>query len=93
MNKEVLNYIAEKTRELIVAPTCSNETKEAAQAWLNAIGTESEMAETKKYIAELGLLVLTMVKLILVKKMLKILKAMLKKLKLTGLNIAIVRLV
>lgn len=53
MNKEVLNYIAEKTRELIVAPTCSNETKEAAQAWLNAIGTESEMAETKKYIAEL----------------------------------------
>ena len=26
MNKEVLNYIAEKTRELIVAPTCSNET-------------------------------------------------------------------
>ena len=40
MNKEVLNYIAEKTRELIVAPTCSNETKEAAQAWLNAIGTE-----------------------------------------------------
>ena len=46
MNKEVLNYIAEKTRELIVAPTCSNETKEAAQAWLNAIGTESEMAET-----------------------------------------------
>ena len=52
MNKEVLNYIAEKTRELIVAPTCSNETKEAAQAWLNAIGTESEMAETKKYIAE-----------------------------------------
>ena len=53
MNKEALNYIAEKTRELIVAPTCSNETKEAAQAWLNAIGTESEMAETKKYIAEL----------------------------------------
>lgn len=104
MNKEVLNYIAEKTRELIVAPTCSNETKEAAQAWLNAIGTESEMAETKKYIAELEedimpidnlirFAVLTMVKLILVKKMLKILKAMLKKLKLTGLNIAIVRLV
>ena len=104
MNKEVLNYIAEKTRELIVAPTCSNETKEAAQAWLNAIGTESEMAETKKYIAELEEDIMPIDNLIrfagsdngkayLVKKMLKILKAMLKKLKLTGLNIAIVRLV
>lgn len=53
MEKEVQNYVVEKTRELINAPTCSAETKAAAQAWLDAVGTEGEAAETKKYIEEL----------------------------------------
>lgn len=53
MNKEVLDFVTEKTCALIDAPTCSAETKEAAKAWLNAIGTEREAEETKKYIAEL----------------------------------------
>ena len=53
MDKEILNYVVEKTHELIDAPTCSGETKAAAQAWLDAIGTEQEAAETKKYIDEL----------------------------------------
>jgi len=35
------------------APTCSSEAKTAAQAWLDAIGTEKEAAETKKYLDEL----------------------------------------
>lgn len=53
MDKEVLNYAVEKTHELINAPTCNSETKAAAQAWLDAVGTEKEAAETEKYISEL----------------------------------------
>lgn len=53
MEKEVLNYVVEKTQELIKAPTCNSETKAAAQTWLESVGTEQEAAETKKYINEL----------------------------------------
>lgn len=53
MEKNVLDYVVEKTKELIAAPSCSQEAKEAAQAWLDAVGTEKEAEETKKYIAEL----------------------------------------
>ncbi|MCI7301375.1 molecular chaperone Hsp90 [Ihubacter massiliensis] len=53
MDKTILNYVVEKTNELINAPTCSSETKEAAQAWLDAVGTDREASETKAYIAEL----------------------------------------
>ena len=53
MHKEVLDYVVEKTHELIDAPTCSNEAREAAKAWLDALGTDAEAAETKKYIDEL----------------------------------------
>lgn len=53
MDKEVLNYVVEKTHELADAPTCSSETKAAAEAWLEAVGTDRESAETKKYIEEL----------------------------------------
>lgn len=53
MNRETLNYVIEKTEELIAAPSCSAEAKEAAQRWLNAAGTDKEAEETKKYIEEL----------------------------------------
>ncbi|MEY8355523.1 molecular chaperone Hsp90 [Lachnospiraceae bacterium 54-53] len=53
MDNEVLNYAVEKTRELISAPSCCSEAKAAAQTWLDAIGTEKESSETKKYIDEL----------------------------------------
>ena len=53
MIKEVLNYVVEKSHELINAPSCSKEAKAAAQTWLDAIGTEEEAAETKRYIKEL----------------------------------------
>lgn len=53
MNKETLNYVVEKTHELINAPTGCNEIKTAAQTWLDAIGTAKEAVETKKYIDEL----------------------------------------
>lgn len=53
MDKEALNFVVEKTHELISAGTCSSEAKAAAQTWLDAIGTENEAAETKKYLNEL----------------------------------------
>lgn len=53
MNPKVLKELTEKTRALIDAPTCSSETKEAAKRWLDAVGTDAEAEETKKYIAEL----------------------------------------
>lgn len=53
MDKEVLNFIIEKSHELISAPSCSSEAKTAAQTWLDTIGTEREAAETKRYIEEL----------------------------------------
>lgn len=53
MNKEVLQFVVEKTKELINAQTCSTEAREAAQAWLDAVGTDTQEEETKKYIAEL----------------------------------------
>ena len=53
MEKEVLDFVVEKTHELIDAATCSSEARTAAQSWLDAVGTEKEAEETKKYIAEL----------------------------------------
>lgn len=53
MKKEILNDLIEKTQALLLAPTCSAETKEAAQRWLAAAGTDAERAETIEYIAEL----------------------------------------
>ena len=53
MKQEVRDYVIEKSKELMEAPTCSEEAKAAAQAWLDAAGTDREAEETKKYIAEL----------------------------------------
>lgn len=53
MEKNVLDYVVEKTHELMNAPSCSSEAKNAAQAWLDAIGTDKEKQQTEKYIAEL----------------------------------------
>lgn len=53
MDKKVLDYVVEKTEELIRAVTCSSETKAAAEAWLATVGTDAEAAETKAYIAQL----------------------------------------
>lgn len=53
MDKSVRDYVVEKTQEMMNAPSCSREAKEAAQAWLDAAGTDREAEETKKYVAEL----------------------------------------
>lgn len=53
MDKETLSYVMEKTKELIGAPSCSREAKEVATAWLDAVGTDLEHAQTEKFVAEL----------------------------------------
>ena len=53
MDKQLLDFVIAKTHDLINAPSCSKEAKAAAQAWLAAVGTEHEAAETASYIAEL----------------------------------------
>lgn len=53
MDKQVLDYAVGKTHELMEAFSCSREAKEAAQSWLDAVGTDKEAEETRKYIEEL----------------------------------------
>ncbi len=53
MTKDLQEYVTEQTKALMAAPSCCQEAKDAAQAWLDALGTPSESEETKKYIAEL----------------------------------------
>lgn len=49
----MLEFVVEKTKRLMEAPSCSREAKEAAKAWLDVVETEKEAEETKRYIAEL----------------------------------------
>lgn len=53
MKKEVLDYVIAKTKDVLAAPMSCQELKDQAQAWLDAVGTDREAEETKKYIAEL----------------------------------------
>lgn len=53
MNREALEFVMEKSKELIAAATVSKEARDAAQAWLDAVGTDTEAAETARYFAEL----------------------------------------
>lgn len=53
MEKEKLEFVKGKTQELLQSQTCCAEEKAAAKAWLEAIGTEQEAAETERYLNEL----------------------------------------
>lgn len=53
MEQTVLDYVVEQTHALMAAETCNGETKQAAQAWLDAVGTDREKEETGKYLREL----------------------------------------
>ncbi len=53
MDKSVLDFVVEKTRELMNAPSCCTEAKVAAQDFLDAVGTDREAEATKNYLAEL----------------------------------------
>ena len=45
MDKNGLDFVVEKSKELMSASTCSSEAKAAAQAWLDAVGTDREAEE------------------------------------------------
>ncbi len=53
MEANVKEYIIEKVTELISAPTCCAEAKDAGQNWLKAVGTDREADAAKILIAEL----------------------------------------
>ena len=53
MDKQILEYVTAKTHELMQTPTCSGETKAAAQAWLSAVGTAAAKTQTGKSLEEL----------------------------------------
>lgn len=53
MDKQILEYVTEKTKELENAPTCCGTLKAEAAAWLRAVGTDREAEETVSYIKEL----------------------------------------
>lgn len=53
MDQNVKDYVAQKAKELIAAPSCCKEAKDAAQNWLDALGTDREAEQAKKLIAEL----------------------------------------
>ena len=53
MNKEILEAVTGEVRELLEAGSCCKEAKDAAQAWLDAVGTDKESEQAKKLVAEL----------------------------------------
>lgn len=53
MDQELRRYMEKQTKKLMEAPLCCPEAKEAAQAWLDAEGTDREADVLQKYIIEL----------------------------------------
>ncbi|MCD8123327.1 MAG: molecular chaperone Hsp90 [Clostridiales bacterium] len=53
MSNSAVDFVVEKAKALIAAPSCSAEAKAAAQAWLDAVGTERQAEETVKLFVEL----------------------------------------
>ncbi len=52
MDQKVLDYVVEKTHELMNAPSCSKEAKQAAQNWRNEkiiLRKAMDLSWTKKY--------------------------------------------
>ncbi len=53
MSQNGKEYVIEKVKEMMSAHSCCAEAKAAAQAWLDAIGTDREAEQAKNLIAEL----------------------------------------
>lgn len=53
MNSQVLDEVVRLTKELMEAPSCSSEAKQAAQQWLDSLGTDAQKEQTKLFLAEL----------------------------------------
>ena len=48
-----MSEVSQKIKEMIAAPSCCAELREAGQAWLNAAGTEKEAEATARLLAEI----------------------------------------
>ena len=59
MDKQILDFVTEKTNALIAAPSCCKEAKEAAQNWLAAVGTDKEkdLAELEEDLVSIDALI------------------------------------
>lgn len=53
MKRDVKEYMIQKVKEMMEAPSCCADAREAGQRWLDALGTENEAEETKNFIAEM----------------------------------------
>ncbi len=53
MEQSVREYVTEKVKALISAPSCCAQAKAAGENWLKAAGTDQEAEQTKNLIAEL----------------------------------------
>ena len=53
MEQSVREYVTEKVKALINAPSCCGQAKAAGENWLKAAGTDQEAEQTKNLIAEL----------------------------------------
>lgn len=53
MKQDVKEYVEQKVKEMLDAPSCCADAKNAGQAWLDALGTDAEAAKTKELIEEL----------------------------------------
>lgn len=53
MEQSVREYVTEKVKDLISAPSCCAQAKAAGENWLKAAGTDQEAEQTKNLIAEL----------------------------------------
>lgn len=53
MDKATQEFVVTKTKELLNAPETCQEAKDAANAYLKALGTPAEKDEAKKFIAEM----------------------------------------
>ena len=53
MEAKVRAFVKEQTHVLMQAETCCKELQDAAQAWLDALGSAQEEEQSKKYLKEL----------------------------------------
>ena len=49
MNKGSLEAVTGEVRKLLEAGSCCKEAKDAAQAWLDAVGTDKESEQAKSW--------------------------------------------
>ena len=47
MSQDVKEFVKEKAKELLAAHSCCQEAKDAAQNWLDAIGTDKRSEERR----------------------------------------------